>query len=168
MFTNNVSFCARRPAATSDKHVGTDVANSNCWWDKSKSQPSINGKGLSVTAADFAASLANPTVTRNADGSIVLTIFRLAAGSDLINAGAVPAGTLPFDAAGYYRGPRISARSRRSRARRAVPAPRRTPKGRTSKCEAPCRAPERKPPDFHGVRRAARADGDRPRLWRFR
>jgi hypothetical protein len=104
VFTNNVSFWTTSSSAQSDKAIGTDVAMTNCWWDKSKSQPSINGKGLVVTAADFAVSLTNPTVTRAADGSVVLTIFRLAAGSDLANAGSVPAGTLPFDAAGYYQG----------------------------------------------------------------
>ena len=44
------------------------------------------------------------TVTRNADGSPNLTAFRLATGSDLVNAGVMPPGTLPFDAAGYYVG----------------------------------------------------------------
>ena len=104
VFTNNVSFWTTASAAQSDKAVGTDVAMTNCWWDKSKSQPSINGKGLVVTAADFATSLANPTVTRAADGSVVLSGFRLAAGSDLANAGTVPTGGLPFDAANYFQG----------------------------------------------------------------
>jgi hypothetical protein len=104
VFTNNVSFWTTTSSTQSDKAIGTDVAMSNCWWDKSKSQPSINGKGLIVTAADFAASLANPSVTRSADGAVVLTIFRLATGSDLLDAGSVPTGPLPFDAGGYYKG----------------------------------------------------------------
>jgi hypothetical protein len=104
VFTNNVSFWTATSSAQSDKAIGTDVSMSNCWWDKSKSQPSINGKGLIVTAADFAGSLTSPTITRAADGSLVLTSFRLAAGSDLANAGAIPAAPLPFDAAGYYLG----------------------------------------------------------------
>jgi hypothetical protein len=104
VFTNNLSFWTTPSAAQSDKAIGTDVAMTNCWWDKSKSQPSINGKGLIVTAADFAAPLASPTVARAADGSVVLTIFQLAPGSDLANAGAVPGGALPFDAASYYQG----------------------------------------------------------------
>ncbi|HET9931124.1 MAG TPA: hypothetical protein VFQ35_10575 [Polyangiaceae bacterium] len=103
VFTNNVSFWTTS-GAQSDKAVGTDAGSSNAWWDKSKSQPSVNAKGLVVTAQDFASSLASVKVTRNADGSPNLSVFSLAAGSDLLNAGKLPDGALPFDAAAYYVG----------------------------------------------------------------
>ncbi len=104
VFTNNISFWTQPANAQSDKHIGTDVANSNCWWDKSKTPSSVNGKGLVATASDFAASLAAIKITRRADGNLIFDPFRLAAGSKLANAGAVPAGALPFDAAKYYQG----------------------------------------------------------------
>jgi pectate lyase-like protein len=104
VFTNNISFWTSASGAASDKHLGTDAANSNCWWDKSAKVPSVNGKGLVVTAADFAASLSAPKVQRRADGSPDMDAFRLAAGSKLINAGAAPSGELPFEAAKYYVG----------------------------------------------------------------
>lgn len=106
VFTNNVSFWTTTDAVQSDKAIGTDASSTNCWWDKSKSQPSVNAKGLVVTAADFASSLSSPpaTIPRAADGSLDLSFFRLAAASDLMNAGAVPAGTLPFDATTAYNG----------------------------------------------------------------
>lgn len=103
VFTNNVSFWTTS-GAQSDKAIGTDAGSSNAWWDKSKSQPSVNANGLLVTAQDFAGSLSNVNVTRNADGSPSFSVFALAAGSDLINAGKVPDGTLPFDASSYYVG----------------------------------------------------------------
>jgi len=106
VFTNNVSFWTATGSAQSDKTIGTDASSTNCWWDKSRSQPSVNAKGLVVTAADFASSLASPpaTIPRATDGSLDLSFFRLAAGSDLVNAGAMPAGALPFDPATAYSG----------------------------------------------------------------
>lgn len=110
VFTNNISFWTSASGAgssaspASDKHVGTDVDGTNCWWDKSAKVQSINVKGLVVTSADFAASLAAPRLSRRADGSPDMDAFRLAPGSKLINAGAVPAGELPFDAVKYYVG----------------------------------------------------------------
>jgi hypothetical protein len=104
VFTNNVSFWTSTASTQSDKAVGTDAGSTNAWWDDEESQPSINGKGLIVTAADFASSLAAPSITRNPDGSPKFTPFALAAGSDLVNAGQVPAGALPFEAASYYSG----------------------------------------------------------------
>jgi hypothetical protein len=84
IFTNNLSF----QGTNSDHTTGTDVSNTNCWW---KNGVSVNAKGLLVSAADFVS--LTPNITRNADGSINLGNFlRLAAGSDLINAGA-PSGT---------------------------------------------------------------------------
>ena len=84
IFTNNLSF----DSGASDKHSGTDVSNTNCWWIN---DVSTNGKGLVVSAADFVS--LTPNVSRNADGTINLGNFlRLAAGSDLINAGT-PSGT---------------------------------------------------------------------------
>jgi parallel beta helix pectate lyase-like protein/fibronectin type III domain protein len=84
VFTNNLSF----QSGQSDKHSGTDVANTNCWWINGVS---TNGKGLVVSSADFVS--LTPSVSRNSDGSINLGNFlKLAPGSDLINAGT-PAGT---------------------------------------------------------------------------
>jgi hypothetical protein len=84
IFTNNLSF----QGTNSDHTTGTDVSSTNCWW---KNGVSVNAKGLLVSAADFVS--LTPNITRNADGSINLGNFlRLAAGSDLINAGA-PSGT---------------------------------------------------------------------------
>ena len=102
VFTNNVSFWNSTSNHQSDKRHGEDVQNTNCWWDKSKDPPSINGKGLLVTAADFAASLTNPTIKRLANGDLDFTVFMLAEGSDLIDAGVVPSGDLPFDPDRYY------------------------------------------------------------------
>src|SRR6185295_1501100 len=61
IFTNNLSFSG----GESDKHSGTDVSNTNCWWIN---DVSTNGKGLLVSSADFVS--LSPSVTRNADGSI--------------------------------------------------------------------------------------------------
>jgi len=102
LFWNNVSFITSVGTAVSDKHVGTDVDSSNCWWDKSKKQPSISGKGLIVTAADFVSDLtkySNGSIapTRLADSAIDLSPFGLASGSDLIDVGSVvPAASLPI------------------------------------------------------------------------
>jgi pectate disaccharide-lyase len=104
VFTNNVSFWTSTASSQSDKAIGTDAGSTNVWWDDEESQPSISGKGLIVTAADFASSLAAPSITRNPDGSPSFTPFALASGSDLVNAGQVPAGALPFEAASYYSG----------------------------------------------------------------
>ena len=71
VFTNNVSFWTSTSNDKSDKTVGTDVSNSNCWWDTSSSPNSKNGKGLVVDAGDFAHALTNPSITRAADGSLV-------------------------------------------------------------------------------------------------
>jgi hypothetical protein len=94
VFSNNISFWTSTANHQSDKAVGTDAGSSNCWWDKSKTPPSVNAKGLLVTAADFALALGNPTIRRNSDNSLDFNCFRLAAGSDLIDAG-VAAG-LPY------------------------------------------------------------------------
>jgi hypothetical protein len=104
VFTNNVSFWTSTASNQSDKAIGTDASNSNAWWDKSKSQPSVNAGGLVVSAADFANSLASPKLTRSADGSPNFDVFSLATDSDLVGAGVLPAGELPFDASGYYVG----------------------------------------------------------------
>ncbi len=101
VFTNNVSL-RTSAAGDDDKHIGSDVEGSNLWSPSALSS-------LSVTAADFALPLGNPVIARNADGSLDLSAFGLAAGSDLINAGVVPAGTLPFDAAYYKDAPDLGA-----------------------------------------------------------
>ncbi|HET9955738.1 MAG TPA: hypothetical protein VFQ61_14590 [Polyangiaceae bacterium] len=102
VFTNNVSLWTSTGSTQSDKAMGTDVANSNVWWDKSKS--SVNAKGLVATSADFASSLTTPKLSRAADGSLDFSTFSLASGSDLANAGVVPEGSLPFEPADYYLG----------------------------------------------------------------
>ncbi len=110
LYWNNVSFVTTAGAQVSDKHAGTDIDNSNCWWDKSKKQPSINGKGLIVTAADFASDLTKYTSgtvapRRFPDSTLDLSPFGLASASDLINAGvAVPTASLPVDAAFVVQG----------------------------------------------------------------
>lgn len=109
VFTNNVSFWTSADAAKKDNITGNDVSDSNCWWKPDESEPSINGKGLVVTAEDFAGSLSDPTIARTRDGSLDFTPFMLAAKSDLIDAGVVPEGTLPFDAAYYHGNPDLGA-----------------------------------------------------------
>ena len=104
IFVNNASFWTSAASAKSDKAVGTDLSSTNCWWDVSKAQPSVNGKGLIVDASDFAAALGQASVTRKADGSLDFSAFRLATGSDLLNAGVVPPPALPYDPATYYKG----------------------------------------------------------------
>jgi hypothetical protein len=103
VFTNNVSFWTSTSSTQSDKAMGTDASGTNAWWDESDAV-SVTAKGLSVTSADFAAALSSPKLSRNSDGSLNLAAFALAAGSDLLNAGVVPAGELPFAAASYYHG----------------------------------------------------------------
>lgn len=104
VFANNVSWWTLAKAATAtDKALGTDFSGSNCWWDKAKAQPSVNAKGLIVGAADFARPLAGLRVVRDAaTGAPDLSVFRLAAGSPLRDAGVVPEGALPYEAARYY------------------------------------------------------------------
>jgi len=104
VFANNLSWWTLAKAATAtDKALGMDFAGSNCWWDKSKAQPSVNAKGLIVGAADFVRPLSGLRVTRDAaTGAPDLSVFRLAAGSHLRDAGSVPEGMLPFEAGRYY------------------------------------------------------------------
>src|SRR5262249_46825064 len=104
VFANNVSFWTSTTADKSDKTVGTEVSSSNAFWDAAKTPPSINGKGLSVTAGDFATPLAPARVTRGTNGSLDFSAFALAGGSDLRNAGVMPPGSPPFDAASHYSG----------------------------------------------------------------
>lgn len=106
VFTNNVSFWTDAGDAQSDKTVGSDADGSNAWWTSSGSQ---NAHGLVVSAADFASPLSTVKVTRGADGSPDFTPFELAAGSDLIDSGALPDGALPFDAAYYHGQPDLGA-----------------------------------------------------------
>ncbi|HEX5100100.1 MAG TPA: right-handed parallel beta-helix repeat-containing protein [Polyangiaceae bacterium] len=103
IFTNNVSLWTTTSSTQSDKAMGTDQSGTNAWWDKSDAV-SVTAKGLSVTTADFAVALASPKLTRNADGSLNFAAFALASGSDLVNAGVVPPGELPFTASSYYQG----------------------------------------------------------------
>ena len=50
LFTNDVSFWTASSGQQSDKTVGTDVSNSNCWWNTGTTPKSVNGKGLQVSA----------------------------------------------------------------------------------------------------------------------
>jgi pectate lyase len=102
VFTNNVSLWLNGAAGVNDKY-GVDVAGSNCWWNKSKLS-STSGSGVTCTTADFASALSAPTLGRKSDGSLDLSVFKLASSSDLANAGVVPSGTLPFTASSYYIG----------------------------------------------------------------
>jgi hypothetical protein len=80
-----------------------DLSASNCWANGTSAAGSCTGAGLTLSAANFASPLANAKVTRGADGAPDLSVFGLAAGSDLIDVGVTPTGSLPF-AASYYRG----------------------------------------------------------------
>lgn len=103
VFTNNVSFWNNESSAPKDVHMGMDMGQSNCWANGTSSTGDCTSAGLTVSAADFASPVANVKVTRGADGAPDLSVFGLASGSDLINAGVSPSGTLPF-AATYYQG----------------------------------------------------------------
>lgn len=101
-FTNNISLWTTTSGTMSDKTIGTDVSNSNVWWNKSKTPMSQNGKGLLASTADFKNSLASLTLRRLANGDLDMSVFELAAGSDLLNAGVNP--TVPLPYTGYYVG----------------------------------------------------------------
>lgn len=99
VFTNNVSLRTAPTRAKADKVVGRDTPGTNVWTGAAP-----NARGLTATVSDFAASLTAITLARAADGSLDFSPFALAAGSRLINAGALPAGKLPFDAATAFAG----------------------------------------------------------------
>jgi hypothetical protein len=109
VFTNNVSLWVQASAAKSDKTMGTDASQTNCWWSTSGTAGSKSAKGLTVTTADFASPLDKAKIARLADHSLDFTPFQLAAGSDLVNAGVLPAGDLPFDASAYKGNPDLGA-----------------------------------------------------------
>jgi hypothetical protein len=102
VFTNNVSFWTSSDTQ-SDKAIGIDTPGTNAWWDEAKARAEVAGTTLVVTADDFAVSLAAPELARNADGTPSFAPFALAPASDLVDAGVIPPGALPFDAASYYR-----------------------------------------------------------------
>jgi hypothetical protein len=104
VFTNNVSFWTSTDNTQSDKAVGADTPGTNAWWDDTKGTSTVASTSIVVTAADFANSLVKPKLTRNPDSSLNLAAFALAPGSDLIDAGVLPPGELPFDEASYYNG----------------------------------------------------------------
>jgi hypothetical protein len=103
VFTNNVSFWTSTSGTQSDKALGTDTPGTNAWWDESKATSTVASTSIVVTAADFASSLVAPSIARQADQSPNFAPFALATTSDLVDAGAVPPGDLPFDAASYYK-----------------------------------------------------------------
>lgn len=102
VFTNNVSFWTATSDTQSDKAVGTDTPGTNAWWDAAKAASTVATTNIAVTAGDFGRSLSGPKLARNADGSLSFAAFALAPTSDLVNAGVLPPGALPFDAASYY------------------------------------------------------------------
>lgn len=104
VFTNNVSFWTSSSDTQSDKAVGADTTGTNAWWSDSTNSSTVASTTINVTAADFASSLADPKIGRNADMSLDFAPFALAPASDLVNAGVVPPGDLPFDSASYYVG----------------------------------------------------------------
>lgn len=107
VFYNCISYWTSG-AGISDRHcgnAGSATGATNCFWNKSKSPYTYNDNGLLVTSADFVTNPASITsVTRNADGSIDFSIFKLATGSDLLNAGVIPPLKLPYDPAVYFSG----------------------------------------------------------------
>ena len=105
VFYNNVSFWSDGQGYT-DKHDGvTDVDNSNCWWDKSKTPRSRCADGRTIEAADFASLSATTVPKRLPDGSIDFTPFLPAAKGDLVDRGTTPpAAALVFDASRYWQG----------------------------------------------------------------
>ena len=109
VFTNNLSFWNSASGVIKDVHFGLDVDHTNCWENASSASGGCNGAGLMVSAADFAGSLASVQVARAADGTPDLSVFGLAAKSALIDVGAQPAGSLPFDPAYYHGKPDLGA-----------------------------------------------------------
>ena len=109
VFSNNLSFWNSASGAVKDVHFGQDVDHTNCWANASASSGGCNGSGLMVSGADFAGSLANVQVSRAADGTPDLSVFKLAAKSALIDVGVLPAGDLPFDPAYYHGKPDLGA-----------------------------------------------------------
>lgn len=101
-FTNNISLWTTTSSTASDKTIGTDVSNSNVWWNKSKTPMSQNGKGLLAGTDDFKNDLNNITIRRLSNGDLDMSVFQLASGSDLLNAGVTP--TVPLPYTGYYVG----------------------------------------------------------------
>jgi hypothetical protein len=69
----------------------------------------MDSAGSGVAAADFASALGTPLLKRDAMGNLDLSAFALAPASKLIDAGAMPAGMLPFDAAYYHGKPDLGA-----------------------------------------------------------
>jgi hypothetical protein len=103
VFTNNVSFWTTSSDTQSDKTNGDDAGQSNCFWSNSGTPSSRSASGLMVSASDFAMPLTAAMVVRAADGSPDFGPFALAPSSQLIGAGVMPAGELPFPSS-YYRG----------------------------------------------------------------
>jgi hypothetical protein len=108
VFTNNVSVWTMG-AGQSDKPMGSDASGSNCFYVSSGTAGSTSKKGQTCSPQDFAHDLGQTEIKRNADGSPDLSVFALASGSDLINAGVMPAGMLPFPASDYKDAPDLGA-----------------------------------------------------------
>jgi hypothetical protein len=94
VFTNNVSMWVQMGAAKTDVVADEDVGGSNRFWLN-------NGSG--VAASDITGSLARVRLARDETATLDFSPFTPAPGSPLIDAGSVPEGALPFEAA-YYRG----------------------------------------------------------------
>jgi pectate disaccharide-lyase len=106
-YYNNISLWTSLSADVADKYIGTDYANSNVWWNSAKSAgaTSINAIGLQGYTDDFTTDLTTLTnVNRTSNGDLDFSVFALASGSDLINAGTVPNTLVPFTVAAAYVG----------------------------------------------------------------
>ena len=102
VFTNNLSVRSSS-GGTDDKHVGTDVSDSNCW------SPSDNPTCAMSGVPQFRFPLSDPEITRSSDGNLDMSAFSLEPRSNLINAGVVPQGELPFDLSYYVDAPDLGA-----------------------------------------------------------
>lgn len=95
VFANDVSHWSSIMVAVDDVAAGEDVSGSNRFWRDGTS---------GVSTADFARPLTPaPRLVREQSGDLVMEPFKLAPDSELIDAGVVPDGALPFEAA-YFRG----------------------------------------------------------------
>ncbi len=87
--SNNLSYVG---GGNDHYTTGSDLSNSNVWWNKDK-QTATNATGtITATAADFSSApsytFGVSPVSRNSDGSINYgSFFQLVSGSDLVNAG---------------------------------------------------------------------------------
>ncbi|HSQ42846.1 MAG TPA: Ig-like domain-containing protein [Fibrobacteraceae bacterium] len=104
VFTNNISFWIDSSNSEADKTIGTDVSNSNVWWDDEEDEMSVNGNGLMADLSDFKNDLSDPVINRFSNGDLDMSVFELASSSDLLDAGVMPTVDLPYDTSYYTDG----------------------------------------------------------------